>query len=158
MTLMNRKVMEEAREYVDSKFNIPKSVFSEKDSLDAINYLLLNFKQQPFEQFGCVFLDADYCVIETSILFNGSINTAHVYPRIVAQKALDLSTKSVLVFHNHPSGDTAPSQADKDLTLRLIKTLSYLDMFVVDHIILGGKNSHSFLLNQTVEGLNHVPK
>jgi len=74
----------------------------------------------------------------------GSLNSSIVHPREVFQPAILESAASVILIHNHPSGETIPSQEDKNITFRLVEVGKLLDIPVLDHIIIGGENYFSF--------------
>lgn len=90
------------------------------------------------ERFGAIFLTKKHRVICNETLFNGTIDGAAVYPRVVAQRALALNAGAVVFYHNHPSGDPTPSSADEALTEKLKSALGMLDVRVLDHIVVSG--------------------
>jgi DNA repair protein RadC len=69
---------------------------------------------------------------------------ASVYPREIVKAALGVNAAKVIIAHNHPSGDTTPSEADKRITKRIQEALSTVDIQVIDHIIVGDKENLSF--------------
>jgi DNA repair protein RadC len=100
-------------------------------------YLKAMLRHEPHEVFGCLFLDSKHKVLVFEKLFTGSINTANVYPRQVVKRALAHNAAALILCHNHPSGVTQPSQADRHLTQRLKQALGLIDVEVLDHIIIG---------------------
>lgn len=96
------------------------------------------------EVFGCLYLDNRHRVIETAELFQGTIDGAAVYPRVVVQQALTLNAAAVMFFHNHPSGVAEPSHADEAITRRLKEALGLVDVRVLDHFIIGDGDVVSF--------------
>jgi len=92
------------------------------------------------EVFGCLFLDTKHRVLKWVVMFQGTINFTTVYPREVVKEALRLNAAAVVFAHNHPSGDTAPSQQDIDLTNKLKEILKVIDVNVLDHIVVGDTN------------------
>jgi DNA repair protein RadC len=106
-------------------------------------YLLLKHQQEQHETFSAIFLNSKNQTITFETLFNGSINSAQVYPRTVAQKALKHNAAAVIFCHHHPSGDPEPSKSDIQLTLRLKEVLSMIDVRVLDHFVLGGTKAVS---------------
>ena len=96
------------------------------------------------EGFLVFYLTSQHQLIKKIMEFEGSINSAYVYPRAVVKRALELNAAAVLFAHNHPSGITTPSQADKDITQRLKTVLEIIDVTVLDHIILGDSNSEPY--------------
>jgi len=90
------------------------------------------------EKFVCSFLDNKNRVIATSIMSEGTVNSAFVFPRELLKKAICYDACSVILSHNHPGGSTNPSKEDVDVTNRIAKVLSEVDIKVLDHIIVGG--------------------
>lgn len=101
------------------------------------DFLCAQLRGEPHEVFGCLFLDNQCRVITYENLFFGSINESTVYPRQVIKRSLHFNAASVILAHNHPSGNTNPSINDKNLTKALINGLSYIDVKVLDHLIIG---------------------
>lgn len=93
------------------------------------------------EVFAAAFLDTRHRLIEFVELFQGTIDSAEVYPREVVRKALACNAAAVIVGHNHPSGDVEPSAADRAVTVRLKQALALMDIRLLDHIIVGGSQS-----------------
>ncbi len=83
------------------------------------------------------FLDSKHRVINYENLFYGTINQSTVYPRQVLKRCLYFNTAAVIFAHNHPSGNNEPSESDKMLTKQLVDALSYIDVKVLDHLIIG---------------------
>lgn len=103
----------------------------------AKNYLKFAIGTAEREQFLVVFLDNQHRVITNEILFQGTIDGAAVYPRVVAQKVLQHNAAAVILAHNHPSGLTEPSQADRNITQKIKEALNLLDIRTLDHFIVG---------------------
>ncbi len=95
------------------------------------------------EVFAAVMLDARHRLIEYVELFQGTIDGAEVHPREVVREALRLNAAAVLVAHNHPSGDVEASAADRAVTIRLKQALALVDLRLLDHVIVGGRQSLS---------------
>ncbi|NAO28881.1 DNA repair protein RadC [Pseudomonas syringae pv. dysoxyli] len=107
-------------------------------SPDAVaSFLKLQLAQQEHEVFGVIFLDAKHRVLAFEILFHGSIDGASVYPRQVVKRSLVHNAAAAIFVHNHPSGCTEPSQADRTLTVRLKEALALIEVRVLDHFIVG---------------------
>jgi DNA repair protein RadC len=111
---------------------------------DAAVYLLPQFGSRPVEQFGVVLLDTKHRVVRATILTIGSLNVTGVQPREVFREAALGGAASVVMFHNHPSGDPTPSADDVELTRRLTAAGIVMGIEVVDHIILGDVRYWSF--------------
>ena len=101
------------------------------------DYLKAMLRHEPHEVFGCLFLDSKHRVLAYEALFRGSIDTTSVYPRQVVKRALAHNAAALILCHNHPSGSTDPSQADRVLTKRLQEALELIDVRVLDHFIVG---------------------
>jgi DNA repair protein RadC len=91
-----------------------------------------------------VYLHNRHRVIEAAELFQGTIDGASVYPRVVVQQALTLNAAAVMFFHNHPSGVAEPSHADEAITRRLKEALALVDIRVLDHFVVTVGESVSF--------------
>ncbi len=100
-------------------------------------YLQAELKTQDRELFFCLFLDTRHRVISSENLFQGSIDGACVYPRVVAERALSHSAAAVIIAHNHPSGVSEPSLADQAITRRLKDALLLLEIRLLDHFVIG---------------------
>jgi DNA repair protein RadC len=102
------------------------------------------FGSRPVEQFGVVLLDTRHRVLRTAVIAVGTLNTTVVQPRDVFREALLGAAASVVVFHNHPSGDPSPSPDDVELTARLAAAGALMGIEMVDHIVLGDTRYCSF--------------
>ncbi len=111
---------------------------------DAYQYLMARLQHYPHEVFACLFLDNANRLIVFEELFHGTIDSATVHPRTVITHALKHNAAAVILAHNHPSGNTEPSLADKQLTQRLKEALDLIDVHVLDHIIIGDGAITSF--------------
>ena len=106
--------------------------------VDCVEFLKLALFDQGREKFGVVYLTCRHQVIAFEILFEGNINGASVHPRVVAKACLRHNASAVILSHNHPSCQTAPSQADRDVTRKIADSLKLIDVRVLDHLIVGG--------------------
>jgi DNA repair protein RadC len=115
---------------------------------DAVRqYLRSAFNGQPHESFIVLFLDVKHRLIDASEMFRGTLSHTSVYPREVVKAALQRNASGVMLAHNHPSGEAAPSDADVRLTTALVQALALIDVRVVDHFIVAGALIHSFAEN-----------
>jgi len=96
------------------------------------------------EETHAVFLDAKNGVIAREKVNEGTITQSLMYPREIVKLALKHGAISVIAVHNHPSGDTNPSQSDIRATKRLLFALKEMDMNLIDHIIIGTKGDGWF--------------
>lgn len=90
-----------------------------------------------------VFLDSQFKLIRYVEISQGTTTQASVYPREVVNMGLRLNASAVIMAHNHPSGMLVASEADKNLTAHLKKSLALIDIRVLDHIIVTGKGTLS---------------
>lgn len=89
------------------------------------------------EQFRVLFLDKRNHLIADEVQGQGTVDHTPVYPREIARRALELSATAIILAHNHPSGDPAPSRADIAMTREVVSILAPLKITVHDHVILG---------------------
>lgn len=108
------------------------------------SYLRLQMETEENEVFAVMYLDTQHRLLEFVKMFQGTIDGATVYPRVVAQTGLRLSAACVVVVHNHPSGNPAPSNADRQLTVRLKEALALVDIRLLDHVVIGHASFTSF--------------
>lgn len=127
-------ILELAAEIAASKINNNMKIDSPAAAKRAVQFYLGNPEN---EQFSVLWLDTQYVVIALETLFQGSVNSASVYPRVIVQAALRHNAVACILVHNHPSGFTEPSEADRVLTKSLKKTLELIDVRVLDHFIIG---------------------
>lgn len=126
-----------------------------KSADDAKNYFRAIFTEKnDKERMVCAFLDNKNNVIATTVLTQGTVNMSAVYPREIAKEALLYDAKSVIVSHNHPSGDVTPSNDDIVSTQRVANALYAVQVNLHDHIIVTNNDAYSFAEN----GLMPNPK
>jgi len=125
--------------------------FKNRDIMDSPelvrDYLRLTLLNKEHEIFLGIFLDTKNRTIATEELFNGTLTQTSVYPREVIKRVLHHNAAAIIFAHNHPSGDTEPSQADKALTTTLKQALALIDVKVLDHFIVGDGTTLSFAEN-----------
>ncbi|KZZ41751.1 hypothetical protein A3759_00805 [Thalassolituus sp. HI0120] len=107
-------------------------------------YLLSQLRDRSHEVFACLFLDNQHRVIRYQELFHGTLDGAAVYPREVVKQALSVSAAAVILAHNHPSGVAEPSRSDRAITDRLTEALGFMDIRVLDHLVVGDGYCVSF--------------
>lgn len=110
-------------------------VFSSPELL--VDYLLGPLTWARRETFRVMFLDAKNRLIADESMGEGTVNHVALYPREVIKRALSLDACSLVLVHNHPSGDPTPSRADVEMTQDVKRAAEVLDMRVLDHIIVG---------------------
>lgn len=134
-------VIEMARRSFSEQMRTKSVLDSPKDVRD---YLRLTLANLPHEVFVVVFLNTQNEVLVVEELFRGSLTQTSVYPREVVKRALACNAASAILAHNHPSGNTEPSIADKTLTKSLVEALKTVDVQVLDHFIVSPSSSMSF--------------
>ena len=105
------------------------------------DYLRLSIGHERVEVFVALWLDSRFRLIEMQTLSRGTLTQTSVYPREVVRAAIEKQAEHVILAHNHPSGSTEPSAADRALTQRLKQALALVDVTVVDHCIVGALRS-----------------
>ncbi|WP_321962922.1 RadC family protein [Paraburkholderia sp. J7] len=115
------------------------------DSPGAVeDYLRLLIGGRPHEVFVCLFLDARHRLIRSEESSRGSLTRMAVYPREIVRRALTLNAASLIVAHNHPSGAVQPSASDRRLTRVLRETLALVEVQLIDHLVIGTRETFSF--------------
>lgn len=110
------------------------------ESPEAVKqYLMLELSLERNEWFCVLLLDVRHRVLSFKRLFQGTISTAAVYPRVVIQEALAVNAAAMIIVHNHPSGCVTPSSADKTLTRKIQDALSFVDVQLLDHFVVGSE-------------------
>ncbi len=106
------------------------------------------------EVFKVLLLDAKNRLITSETLFEGTLTMSAVYPREVVRLALKHHAVALIVAHNHPSGDPAPSSADRALTQKLLYACRIMDVTLHDHFIIGDQQHYSFADEGIIRELN----
>lgn len=117
-------------------------VFSDRNRL--YRYLSAVVAREVIEQFRILFLAPDDRLIADEPQARGTVNHTPVYPREVVRRALELGAGSIVLVHNHPSGDPSPSPDDIEMTRRVSAAAAVLGLTVRDHIIVGNGRWLSF--------------
>lgn len=103
---------------------------------DIEGLLRLKLAGRRNEVFGVLYLDSRNRLIEMVELFQGTVDAATVYPRVVVQRALEKNAAAVVLFHNHPSGVAEPSESDRLITNKLSRALALIDVRLLDHLVV----------------------
>ncbi len=112
-----------------------------------LDYCKKNLSFKEVEEFHILHFDSKFKLLKDETLFTGTVNSSFVFPREVVKSILQNNTVSVILVHNHPSGDVTPSIADIEITKKICAALKNIDVFVEDHIIVGKNNYYSFKKN-----------
>jgi DNA repair protein RadC len=105
---------------------------------DVFEYFSTQMSLLTREEFLVVVLDTKNRLVKYEFISKGTLNASIVHPRDVFRVAIIHSAAAIILLHNHPSGDPAPSQEDLDLTRRLVEAGKLMGINVLDHLIIGG--------------------
>jgi len=132
-----KAVVEMSRRYLHEKIQRGDVM---QNAGDVKYYLQSRLQAYPFEVFACLFLDNKHRVIEYEELFRGTVDAASVHTREVVRRAIHHNAVAIVLAHNHPSGNTEPSQSDIHITQKLKDALALVDVRVLDHFIIGDES------------------
>lgn len=111
------------------------------------DYLKVTLKGKPDEEFKALFLDNQNHLITEETIHSGTVNKAVIYPRKVVERALHCHATGVIIAHNHPGGSLKPSDEDIKVTKAIKEALKTVDIYLLDHILIGGNEYFSFKEN-----------
>lgn len=131
------QIIAEAKKIIKRRFDEKDEALTSPKSgrMKVQEYLRIHQHGNQFESFGAIFMDNRHRPLSIEELFQGSIDTAHVHPRVIVKRALDLGAAAVIIWHNHPSGEPNPSQADLAITRKIRDALELMDIRLLDHFI-----------------------
>ena len=115
-----------------------------RSSGEIANYLKTVLKDNAHEVFAVLFLNRANKILHFEIVSSGGLTGTVADPRIILKKALETGATSIVLSHNHPSGSLKPSRADEELTQKIKQAALYLDIRVLDHIIVSDEGYFSF--------------
>ena len=121
---------------------LKKTIF--RKSEDIAEFIRTSIKDYSFEVFGVVYLNKSNKVNHFEIVSSGGISGTVVDTRIILKKALENGATSIVLCHNHPSGNLKPSKADEELTKKIKEAAKYHDIAVIDHLIVSEEGYFSF--------------
>ena len=114
------------------------------NSHEIAEYLKVILKDYSYEVFAVIFLNRANKIKHFEIISRGGITGTVADPRLILKKAIEEEATSIILSHNHPSGNLKPSRADEEITLKIKQAASYLDIKVLDHIIVSDEGYYSF--------------
>lgn len=124
--------------------SLPLSKPLVRSSADIADYLKTKLKDYRHEVFAVVFLNRANKVNHFEIISEGGITGTVADPRIILRKALEQDAVNIILCHNHPSGSLKPSKADEQLTSKIKEAAKFIDITVLDHIIVSEDGYYSF--------------
>lgn len=122
--------------------SLEKPVISGSSSV--ARYLQALFSDHDYEVFAVLFLNRANKINHFEIISSGGMSGTVADPRMILRKALEEKAVSIILCHNHPSGNLRPSHADKELTLKIREAARFFDISVLDHIIVSNEGYFSF--------------
>ncbi len=118
-----------------------------KSAQSVYNIIRPIFLNKIVEEFWVMLIKQNSQLIKNDQISKGGLTSTSVDPKVIFKVAIEARAPSIILIHNHPSGSTKPSQEDKDLTNKLLKAGSFLDIRILDHIIVSDYSFFSFLEN-----------
>ncbi|MEN6470584.1 MAG: DNA repair protein RadC [Clostridiaceae bacterium] len=115
--------------------------------LEAARFCKTLFVDKRYEAMYAISLDKKRCVLHFDLISSGTLLETAAYPRLVAECALRHGANSVILAHNHPSGDATPSAEDLSTTQMMLRTLEPLGIALNDHIVVGADEAYSMTQN-----------
>ncbi len=142
-SITNLKVIQTAAQrYGRDQIDREKPILASWSQL--IDYCSRQMAYETIEQFRILFLDKKNRLIADEVQQVGTVDHTPVYPREVIRRSLELSATALILVHNHPSGDPAPSSADVRMTKEIAEIAKTMGITLHDHIIIG-KSGHASL-------------
>ncbi len=118
-------------------YRVEREALSQVRNSHDVVRLVSDLRDRDQEEFRVILLNTKGLVLGVETLFRGGLDRVEVFPREVFRPAIAHSAASIVVAHNHPSGDPGPSRQDRELTRRLEECGDLLGIRVLDHIIVG---------------------
>ncbi|MFW0764695.1 RadC family protein [Trabulsiella odontotermitis] len=134
-------IAELAKRYYNTRVQAENSLSSPDMTREFLQSQLVDEER---EIFLVIFLDNQNRVIKHSRLFAGTFSHVEVYPREIVREAIKVNASSLILAHNHPSGLAEPSKADRIITKEIMKCCYFMDIRVLDHLVIGHGESVSF--------------
>ena len=115
-----------------------------RSSNELAEFLKIKLKDYSYEVFAVIFMNKSNKINHFEMISKGGLTSTVADPRIIFKKAFDVEATSIVLCHNHPSGSLKPSRQDEELTYKLKEASKYLDIQVIDHIIVSDEGYFSF--------------
>lgn len=114
---------------------------------DLANYFIPKFRGLMKEEFYVIILNSSNQIIRETLISSGLLNASLVHPREVFRLAITENAASIILIHNHPTGNINPSKEDISITNQLVESGKLIDIKVLDHLIIAGEDYYSFAKN-----------
>jgi DNA repair protein RadC len=108
-----------------------------KDPSSVRDYLRVHLSGLPYEAFGCLYLNSKNRLIALEEVSRGTIDGTSVHPREIVRNCITHNAAALIVYHNHPSGETSPSAPDENITRLIGEAVRLIDVRLIDHWIFG---------------------
>jgi len=122
----------------------PANLTKINSSEDAFSYISLELSDLSHEEFWVIYLDRANNVIDKTRISQGGVSGTVIDIRIILKQAIEKLATSIILFHNHPSGNLSASSNDLEITKKATEAAKLFDIKVLDHIIVAGKKFMSF--------------
>jgi DNA repair protein RadC len=146
-----------ARQFLKEK-SMQKPVCS--SSREIFDYFYYSMRDLKKEEVKAVYLNAQNEILDIQDLSQGTVDSSYLYPREVMEGAIKYHAVSFVLVHNHPSGNPSPSEADTDLTRKMVYIGSMMQIKLLDHIIIGDNRYYSFagegIIEKCEQELSHL--
>lgn len=123
---------------------VPLQRISARSSREIFEFLQNSLKDYKYEVFAVLFLNRANKIKSFKIMSRGGMTGTVADPRLILKQALEEEATAIILSHNHPSGNIAPSRMDKEITYKIKEAAAYLDIVVADHIIVSNEGYYSF--------------
>jgi len=133
---ISRRILSQEKWHSEKKITSPE---------DVANMFIPLFRDEVKERFLVICLNSANKIIKHETVSIGNLNSSVVHPREIFKSALEQSAASIILLHNHPSGNPEPSNEDISITKKLVEAGKIMDIPVFDHIIIAGNNYTSFV-------------
>jgi DNA repair protein RadC len=117
---------------------------------DVFNYFIDHLSEKNKEFLYALYLDTKNRIISEELISVGTLNSSLIHPREVFNPAIKASCNSIILVHNHPSGDSTPSKDDEEMTKRMFDAGDLLDIKILDHVIIGKDEFYSLKSKSTM--------
>lgn len=140
-------VIELTKRYLEENIKDRKFV---EDSKSIFDYLYLTMRDLDYELFKIIYLNGQNQILNIEDIFKGTITHSHIYIREIIKGALRNSATSIVCVHNHPSGNSTPSDVDIKITQKIKESCELIGIVFQDHIIIGDNQYFSFRDRQLI--------
>nr|WP_310503096.1 DNA repair protein RadC [Rahnella variigena] len=135
-------IIEMAKDILKGRMTAFDVTFNSSESVK--DFFSLDLASEEREVFAVLFLNTQNQLIEYKRMFMGTLKSVEVHPREIIRAAMLLNANALILAHNHPSGNSEPSQEDRTVTTQIEKAANMLGFKVLDHVVVGNGSTVSF--------------